>query len=115
MSASDESTPSQLIGQGASEEDIATIEAALLRGKEVRRIIRLKTVVGADGEIFVGAKIDVSPTYAMNEISVIVNLAERRITDAVPQATHVFIEPDVYLDPNATQPATSTIVLLSED
>ena len=43
----------------------------------------------------------------MNEVSMIINIAERRIREAVPAARIIYLEPDVYLDPNSTQPTTT--------
>lgn len=106
---------SLLVGEGASEEDVAKIEAALLDSKDVGRIIHMKTLYLGPDEFMVGAKIDVDATKTMGEVSVIVNLAERRIRDAVPAAKVIYIEPDIYLDPNADTPSTSSIVMLSSD
>ena len=49
------------------------------------------------------------------EVSLIINLAERRIREAVPAARVIYIEPDVWLDPNLPTPTTSSIVMLSSD
>ena len=106
---------SLLVGEGASEEDVAKIEAALLASKDVGRIIHMRTLYLSPDEFLVGAKIDISPTATMQEVSVIVNLAERRIRQAVPAAKVIYLEPDIYLDPNADTPSTSSIVMLSSD
>ncbi|MGJ0204162.1 cation diffusion facilitator family transporter [Leucobacter sp. gxy201] len=106
---------SLLVGEGASEEDVAKIEAALLDSKDIGRIIHMKTLYLGPDEFMVGAKVDIAPTTMMNEVSAIVNLAERRIRDAVPAASVIYIEPDIYLDPNAETPSTSSIVMLSSD
>lgn len=106
---------SLLVGEGASEEDVAKIEAALLASKDVGRIIHMRTLYLSPDEFMVGAKIDISPTATMQEVSVIVNLAERRIRQAVPAAKVIYLEPDIYLDPNADTPSTSSIVMLSSD
>lgn len=106
---------SLLVGEGASEEDTAKIEAAILASKDVPRIIHMKTLYLSPDEFMVGAKIDISPNTTMHEVSVIVNLAERRIRKAVPAAKVIYIEPDIYLDPNADTPSTSSIVMLSSD
>ncbi|UOQ56672.1 cation diffusion facilitator family transporter [Leucobacter allii] len=106
---------SLLVGEGASDEDIAKIEAAILDSKDIGRIIHMKTLYLGPDEFMVGAKIDVAATATMGEVSAIVNLAERRIRDAVPAARVIYLEPDVYLDPNADTPSTSSIVMLSSD
>ncbi len=106
---------SLLVGEGASDEDVAKIEAAILDSKDIDRIIHMKTLYVGPDEFMIGAKIDVAATKTMNEVSAIVNLAERRIREAVPAARIIYLEPDVYLDPNAETPSTSSIVMLSSD
>lgn len=106
---------SLLVGEGASDEDIAKIEAALVDSKDIGRVIHMKTLYLSPDEFMVGAKIDVNPLATMSEVSVIVNLAERRVRRAVPAAKVIYLEPDIYLDPNADTPSTSSIVMLSSD
>ncbi|WP_053352096.1 MULTISPECIES: cation diffusion facilitator family transporter [Leucobacter] len=106
---------SLLVGEGASDEDVEKIEAALLKSQDIGRIIHMKTLYLGPDEFMIGAKVDIAPTKTMNEVSVIINLAERRVREAVPAARVIYIEPDVYLDPNADTPSTSSIVMLSSD
>src|SRR5690606_27328710 len=106
---------SLLVGEGASEEDTAKVAAALLASQDIGRIIHMKTLYLSPDQFMVGAKVDIAATKTMSEVSAIVNLAERRIREAVPAATTIYIEPDVYLDPNAKTPSTSSIVMLSSD
>lgn len=106
---------SLLVGEGASDEDVAKIQAALLDSKDVGRVIHMKTLYLSPDEFMVGAKIDINASATMHEVSVIVNLAERRVRLAVPAAKVIYLEPDIYLDPNADTPSTSSIVMLSSD
>ncbi len=106
---------SLLVGEGASDGDVAKIEAALLASSDVDRIIHMKTLYVGPDEFMIGAKVSLSPDRTMKEVSVIVNLAERRVREAVPAARIIYIEPDVWIDPNATQPTTSSLVMLSSD
>jgi cation diffusion facilitator family transporter len=106
---------SLLVGEGAGDEDIAKIEAAILASQDVDRIIHMKSLYLGPDELMVGAKISLNPNCTMLEVSAIINVTERRIRDAVPAATVIYLEPDVYVDPNATQPTTSSIVMLSSD
>lgn len=106
---------SLLVGEGASDEDLLKIETALLASKDIDRIIHMKTLYVGPDEFMIGAKVSVSATMTMNEVSAVVNLAERRIRSSVPAARIIYIEPDVYLDPNAETPSTSSIVMLSSD
>jgi divalent metal cation (Fe/Co/Zn/Cd) transporter len=75
----------------------------------------MKSLYLGPDELMVGAKISLNPNCTMLEVSAIINVTERRIRDAVPAATVIYLEPDVYVDPNATQPTTSSIVMLSSD
>ncbi|GAA2824646.1 cation diffusion facilitator family transporter [Leucobacter komagatae] len=108
-------TKSLLVGEGASEEDVKKIQFALADAKEIDRIIHMKTLYLGPDEIMVGAKVSLPATTTMSEVSVIINLAERRIRDVVPAAKVIYIEPDVWLDPNLPTPTTSSIVMLSSD
>lgn len=106
---------SLLVGEGATDEDIAKIEKALLAGDDIDRIIHMKTLYLGPDEFMIGAKISVAPELTVMQLAVTVNLAERRIRDAVPAARVIYLEPDVYLDPNEAQPSTESIVFLGED
>ncbi|MGI8392733.1 cation diffusion facilitator family transporter [Leucobacter sp. Z1108] len=106
---------SLLVGEGASDGDVAKIEAALLASSDVDRIIHMKTLYVGPDEFMIGAKVSLAADRTMKEVSVIVNLAERRVREAVPAARIIYIEPDVWIDPNATQPTTSSVVMLSSD
>lgn len=98
----------------ASSEDVAKIEASLLEGASIRRVIGLQVATAGD-DLVVGAKVDVEADLTMREISVILAQAKRRVQTAVPEAKIVYIEPDVWLDPSITPPTTSAIVTLSYD
>lgn len=106
---------SLLVGEGASDDDVARVEAAILEGRDIDRIIHMKTLYVGPDEFMIGAKISLAPQCTMHEVSVIVNLAERRIRDAIPSAKYIYLEPDIYFDPDAKQPTTSSIVTLSYD
>ena len=106
---------SLLVGEGASDADVAKIEAALLAGDDIDRINHMKTLYVGPDEFLIGAKVSVAAERTMNEVSAIVNLAERRVREAVPAARIIYIEPDVWIDPNVAQPTTSSVVLMSSD
>ena len=106
---------SLLVGEGASREDVAKIEAALVACQEIDRIIHMKTLYLGPDEILVGAKVSLPPTIQMRQVSTIVNLAERRIREAVPAVNVIYIEPDVWIDPNDPLPSTNSVVMLSSD
>lgn len=113
MSVAGDNRP--VVGGSASEADIEKIQTAILRAKEIDRIINMRTVYLDDESFMVGVKISLPATTTMAEVSVIAKLAELRVLEAVPAVDVIYIEPDVWLDPNAPTPTTSAIVTLSID
>lgn len=106
---------SLLVGEGASERDVELIEAALVDGKDIERIIHMKTLYLGPDEFMIGAKVGVSANMTVRELAVIVDAAERRIREVVPAARVIYIEPDVYIDPSESKPTTETVVVRSSD
>ncbi|MBL3685807.1 hypothetical protein D3248_02395 [Leucobacter zeae] len=98
----------------ATSEHRTRIEEALLQSERISRVISLH-VVDTDGELLIAGKIDLDPELTTREISFLLHQAKRRVREAVPEAETIYLEPDVYLDPNAATPSTSTIVTLSYD
>lgn len=98
----------------AISENVATIEAALLEGASIRKVIDLQ-VANAGGDLVVGAKVDLDAELTMKEVSTILAQAKRRVQTALPEAKIIYIEPDVWLDPDAVPPTTSSIVMLGLD
>jgi cation diffusion facilitator family transporter len=89
-------TKSLLLGEGATPEDAAKIEQALLRGAGVERIIHMKTLYLGPDELLVAAKIAVPPSERAEEIAAHIDEAESRIREAMPVARVIYIEPDIY-------------------
>ncbi|MGN6426645.1 cation diffusion facilitator family transporter [uncultured Leifsonia sp.] len=108
-------TKSLLVGEGASDADVAAIEAAILDGDDVERIIHMKTLYLGPDELLVGAKLAVAGEHRLADVAVAIDNVERRIRAAVPAARVIYIEPDVWIDPNERHPATDTIILKGID
>ncbi len=106
---------SLLIGEGASDEDVARIESALQSAEGVERIIHMKTLYLGPDEFMIGAKIAVPARVTMGELAHMIDRAEERIRSAVPAARVIYLEPDVYRAPQEPAPATEAIVLRSSD
>lgn len=98
----------------ATSETVATIESALLQSSSIRRVISLQVAPVGD-DLVVGAKIDLDAELTMKEVSTILLQAKRRVQTVVPQAEIIFLEPDVWVDPDAVPPTTSSIVMLGLD
>ncbi len=86
---------SLLIGESATAEDVAAIEAAL-PGDGVGRIIHLKTMHLGPEELLVAAKIAVEAGDSASDVARAIDSAERRVRAAVPIARVIYLEPDIY-------------------
>jgi cation diffusion facilitator family transporter len=104
-------TKSLLVGEGASDADYAAIERAITAGDDVERIIHMKTLYLGPDELLVGAKLAFSGDHRLADVAAAIDSVERRIREAVPAARVIYIEPDVWIDPNEHAPATDTIVI----
>jgi cation diffusion facilitator family transporter len=89
-------TKSLLLGEGATQEDVAKIEKAVLAGAGVERIIHMKTLHLGPEELLVAAKIAVPRTERAEDLARHINETEVRIREAVPIARVIYIEPDIY-------------------
>ena len=89
-------TKSLLLGEGASPEDVAKIEAAIAASSGVERIIHMKTLHLGPEELLVAAKIAVRPCDLAADLARSINDTEARIRAAVPIARVIYLEPDIY-------------------
>jgi len=104
-------TKSLLVGEGATEQEVQKIEQAILAGPEAERIIHMKTLYLGPDELLVAAKLGFPADQRLAEVAAATNVIEQRIRQAVPVARVIYVEPDVYVDPAATAPATDAIVI----
>jgi cation diffusion facilitator family transporter len=104
-------TTSLLVGEGASKKDLDAIEAAILDGQEIKRIIHLKTLYLGPDEILVGAKLAFDGEHRFADVAADINAVENRIRAAVPLARTIYLEPDIFFDPNLANPPTDTFVI----
>ncbi|MPZ86463.1 MAG: cation diffusion facilitator family transporter [Nitriliruptorales bacterium] len=86
---------SLLIGEGASEADVAAIRAAMRSTPGVRQLIHLKTQHLGPEELLVAAKLALDPSLSFPEVAATINAAEERVRAQVPAARVMYIEPDV--------------------
>ncbi|MET7402404.1 cation diffusion facilitator family transporter [Dactylosporangium sp. NPDC005572] len=89
-------TKSLLVGEAASKANIAKIRAALVAEPRFDRVIHLRTMHLGPDELLVAAKVAVAPGEVAEAISEATNSAEARIRAALPIATLIFVEPDIY-------------------
>src|SRR5919106_707763 len=86
---------SLLIGEGASDETVQAIETAL-SSDSGGRLIHLRTLYVGPEELLVAAKIGVDASQSGDEIARAIDAAEKRIRAVAPQATSIYLEPDIY-------------------
>ncbi|BCB79761.1 cation diffusion facilitator family transporter [Phytohabitans flavus] len=98
-------TKSLLLGESATLEDQARIEAAITAGPEVERIIHMKTLHLGPEELLVAAKIAILGHETGEDIARHINSTEARIREAVPIARVIYLEPDIYQVPAEPAPA----------
>ncbi|PZF81778.1 cation diffusion facilitator family transporter [Jiangella anatolica] len=86
---------SLLIGEGAAEENVQKILAAATAGDDIGRVIHLRTLYTGPEELLVAAKLAVRTDQTGEQIAAAINGAEERIRAALPEARHIFLEPDI--------------------
>ncbi len=86
---------SLLIGESGTAEHVTAIRRALEEGKDVERIIHLKTLHLGPDELMVVAKIAVRHDETAASVARAINGAESRIRSAVPIARVIYLEPDI--------------------
>jgi cation diffusion facilitator family transporter len=89
-------TKSLLVGESATNEDVSKIEAAIMRGDDIERIIHMKTLHLGPEELLVAVKIGVSKAARAEDVAHAIDSAEGRIREAVPIARVIYVEPDIY-------------------
>lgn len=87
---------SLLVGEGASEQKVSTIIEAIGNGDNIERVIHLRTLYTGPEELLIAAKISVPQSDSGTQIADAVDEAEARIRAAVPEAAHIYLEPDIY-------------------
>ncbi|MFF3740409.1 cation diffusion facilitator family transporter [Streptomyces sp. NPDC002566] len=96
-------TKSLLLGEAAGPEETRKIEAALVDGATVTRVIHMRTLHLGPEELLVAAKIAVRHDDTATEIANAINAAEARIRQAVPIARVIYLEPDIYSEAEAAK------------
>lgn len=95
-------TKSLLLGEAAGPRERGLITARILGHDDVLDIISLRTLHLGPEQILVACKISVRPTDSAQLVTDTINKVEDCIREAVPSATHIFIEPDIFRAPVAS-------------
>jgi len=93
-----------LIGESASDENLAAIDSALADSPGVVGLIHLRTQHLGPEELLVAAKVEFESTLSVAGLADAINAAEQSLRAAVPIARVVYIEPDIRRP--ATAPAS---------
>jgi cation diffusion facilitator family transporter len=88
-------TKSLLLGESATDIQIDAINEALLAGRDVRRVIHMRTMHLGPEELLVGAKLAMNPSAGMSDVARSIDEAEARVRTAVPIARVIYLEPDI--------------------
>ncbi len=87
---------SLLLGESATTEQQAAIEAAITEGGEVDCIIHMRTLHLGPDELLVAAKVAVRHGDTAADVARHIDAIEQRIRAAVPIARVIYLEPDLY-------------------
>ena len=87
---------SLLIGEAATPEVITTIEAELAQSPHVAQIIHVLTQHLGPEELLVAAKLEFDAGLSFQELAAAINDCEARLRAAVPIASRIYLEPDVF-------------------
>ncbi|MEV5985658.1 cation diffusion facilitator family transporter [Streptomyces sp. NPDC052051] len=96
-------TKSLLLGESAGVEEVKKIEAALVDGDAVTRVIHMRTLHLGPEELLIAAKIAVRHDDTAVEIAQAIDAAEARIRASVPIARVIYLEPDIYSEAEAAK------------
>jgi cation diffusion facilitator family transporter len=89
-------TKSLLLGEAAAPAVQDRIRAALASVDGVDRVIHMKTLHLGPEEIMVAAKVAVHEAASARDVASAIDLAERRVREAEPMVTALYLEPDIY-------------------
>lgn len=86
---------SLLVGEAAAPDQVQAISEAIVGVPLIERVIHLRTTHLAPEEMLVAVKIAVHGGTSAADVAAAVDEAERRVRDAVPSASYIFVEPDL--------------------
>jgi divalent metal cation (Fe/Co/Zn/Cd) transporter len=89
-------TQSLLVGEGAAETDVQAMTAAALEGQDIEKIIHMRTLYLGPEEMLVAMKVAVRGSASAADIAASINAVEARVRAAVPAATVMYVEPDLF-------------------
>jgi cation diffusion facilitator family transporter len=91
-----------LIGESASDETLEAISAAIVAAPQVQRLIHLRTEHLGPDELLVGMKVEFDHTLDLHQLGAAIDRLEAEVRTAVPSARVIYVEPDIFWEPSAT-------------
>jgi len=85
---------SLLIGESATVDDRAKMQAAIESTPNVRKLIHMRTEHLGPDELLVGAKLEMESSLTFEDVAATIDAAEARVRAAVPSARVIYLEPD---------------------
>lgn len=86
---------SLLIGEGATQQDVAKIRNAITATEGVNGLIHFRTLYVGPEELMIAAKIAVKEEKSAVEVAKIIDATELAIRQSVPHAKLIYLEPDI--------------------
>jgi cation diffusion facilitator family transporter len=86
---------SLLIGESASDEELAKIERVLAESPEVNKVIHMRTQHFGPDELLVAVKIEFDRNFDVPALAAAIDAVEARLRAQVPIARVIYIEPDL--------------------
>jgi cation diffusion facilitator family transporter len=102
---------SLLMGESASDADVARISAAIEVEPSVTRLLHMRTQHLGPDELLVAAKVELVDGLSMVEVTEAVNRIETSVRRAVPATRIMYLEPDIF---RTTAPDAAPVPASSE-
>jgi len=88
-------TSQMLLGEGATPAQTRSIEAALVAGDGIERVVHLKTTHLSPDELLIAAKVAFDADDRLGDVAATIDAAEERVRAAVSLRCVIYLEPDV--------------------
>jgi cation diffusion facilitator family transporter len=106
---------SLLIGEGASDLEQRRISAAIVDDPDISHLIHLRTEQLGPDQILVAAKIGLEPGLDVTQVATAIDRVEAAVREAVPSASLIYLEPDLYRSSGGAVGGSEAAVLRSRD
>lgn len=108
-------TKSLLVGEGAGDDDVATIRAAIENTPQVEMLIHMKTLYLGPEELMLAAKVAFAGSLRFADVATAIDAVEARVRTALPSVRVIYIEPDVYVSQENESLQTESIIIRAAD